>query len=161
MVLITSIVTAVYGLLVMTLQRSSLRDIAQAPGSPLNHPVRTDVIDTLGQIAVVLLGGISIGLWLRDLMIRRRAGRQPDPVELGGLGLIGIALVPLLVWFLMVLSTGMGAVDETLDRLPTAYGWGGLGLLMVAGGFAIGYRAIRPDVPRSIVLPPPQRPPWA
>jgi hypothetical protein len=160
-VLITAIVTAIYGFLVITVQRASLRDIAQAPGSPLNHPLRTDVIDTIGQLAVVTMVGVSVGLWIRDLVNRRRAGRQPDPVELGGFVLIGIALVPLLVWVLMVLSTGMGADDETLDRLPTAYGWGGMGLFLLAAGLAAGYRTLRPDMPSSIVQPPPQRPPWA
>jgi hypothetical protein len=159
--LITAIVSAVYGLLVLTVQRSALRDIAQAPGSPLNHPLRTDVIDTLGQLSVLALGGVSIAFWLRDLMSRRRAGRQPDAVEMGGLALLGIALVPLLVWVLMVMSTGMGADDDTLDRLPTAYGWGGMGLLLLALGFTLGYRTLRPPVSNPIVQPPPQRPPWA
>ena len=160
LVLIAAIVTAVYGLLALTVQRVSLREIAQAPGSPLNHPLRTDVIDTLGQLSVLVLGGLSIGLWIRDLLNRRRANRQPDPVELGGFALIGIALVPLMVWILIVMSTGMGADDDTLDRLPTAYGWGGMGLLVLSVGLALGYRTLRPPVSNPVVQPPPQRPPW-
>ena len=43
----------------------------------------------------------------------------------------------------MVLSTGMGSIDDSLDRLPTAYGWGGTGLLILAVGFALGYRELQ------------------
>jgi hypothetical protein len=158
--LIASIVAAVYGLLVVSIQRVSLREIAQAPGSQLNHPLRTDVIDTIGQLLVLVIGATALWLWLRDVVNRRRVGRQPDPFELGGLALVAVSLVPLVVWLVMVLSTGMGAIDDSLDRLPTAYGWGGTGLLILAAGFALGYRELRPEVSNPVVRPAPDRPPW-
>jgi hypothetical protein len=159
-VMVAFVITAVYGLLVLSIQRVSLREIAQAPGSSLNHPLRTDVIDTIGQLLVLVVGVAALAMWLRDLMNRRKVGRQPDPVELGGLGLVAVSLIPLLVWFVMVLSTGMGAIDDSLDRLPTAYGWGGMGLLILAAGFALGYRELRPPVSNPVVQAAPDRPPW-
>ena len=159
-VLLAAIVTVVYGLLVVSVQRVSLRDISQAPGSPLNHPLRTDVIDTIGQLLVLLIGVAAIAMWLRDLLSRRKVGRQPDPIELGGLGLVAVSLIPILIWLVMVLSTGMGAIDDSIDRLPTAYGWGGVGLLILAVGFALGYRELRPEVPNPVVQAAPNRPPW-
>jgi predicted secreted protein len=159
-VLFATIIAAVYGFLVISVQRVALREISQAPGSPLNHPLRTDVIDTIGQLLLVLVGAAAIGMWTRDLLSRRKAGRQPDSAELGGLLLVGISLVPILVWFVMVLSTGMGASDESLDRLPTAYGWGGIGLLILAIGLFLGYRELKPDVPNAVVQAAPARPPW-
>jgi hypothetical protein len=158
--LIAAIVAAVYGVLVLSIQRVSLREIAQAPGSPLNHPGRTDAIDTIGQLGVLVLGLAALGLWLRDVLSRRKVGLQPDPVELGGLALVAVSLIPLVIWLLMVLSTGMGAIDDTLDRLPTAYGWGGTGLLILAAGFALGYHAVKPEVPNPVVRAAPNRPPW-
>jgi hypothetical protein len=158
--LIAAIVAGIYGLLVVSVQRVSLRDISQAPGSPLNHPLRTDVIDTIGQLLVLVIGLAAIAMWLRDVVSRRKAGRQPDPIELGGLALVAVSLIPILVWLVMVLSTGMGAIDDSLDRLPTAYSWGGTGLLILAVGFVLGYRALRPAVPNPVVLAPPDRPPW-
>ena len=159
-VLLALVIAAVYGLLVLSVQRVSLREISQAPGSPLNHPLRTDVIDTIGQLLVLIVGVAALAMWLRDLLNRRKAGRQPDPVELGGLGLVAVSLIPILVWLVMVLSTGMGAIDDSLHRLPTAYGWGGMGLLILAAGFALGYRELRPEVPNPIVQAAPDRPPW-
>jgi len=159
-VLLALVIAAVYGLLVLSVQRVSLREISQAPGSPLNHPLRTDVIDTIGQLLILIVGVAAIAMWLRDLLNRRKAGRQPDPVELGGLGLVAVSLIPILVWLVMVLSTGMGAIDDSLHRLPTAYGWGGMGLLILAAGFALGYRELRPEVPNPIVQAAPDRPPW-
>lgn len=158
--LIAAISAGVYGLLVLTVQRVSLREIVQAPGSSLNHPLRTDVIDSIGQLLVLIVGAAAIGMWARDVVARRKAKVQPDPVELAGLGLVAASLIPLLIWLVMVLSTGMGAIDETLERLPTAYGWGGLGLLLLAAGFALGYRALKPEVSNPIIRPAPQRPPW-
>ncbi|TWD80759.1 hypothetical protein FB561_1848 [Kribbella amoyensis] len=159
-VLIAAIIAGVYGLLALSVQRVALREIAQAPGSPLNHPLRTDVIDTAGQLLLLVVGGAALGLWLRDLLARRKAARAIDPVELVGLGLIGVALIPLVIWAVMVLSTGLGAVDDAVDRLPTAYGWGGVGLLLLAGGFALGYRELRPEVANPVVQAAPDRPPW-
>ncbi|HEY0471500.1 MAG TPA: hypothetical protein VGD34_07530 [Kribbella sp.] len=159
-VLLAVVIAAVYGLLVLSIQRVSLRDISQAPGSPLNHPLRTDVIDTIGQLLVLIVGLAALGMWLRDLVNRRKAGQQPDPVELGGLGLVAISLIPILVWFVMVVSTGMGGIGDSLNRLPTAYGWGGVGLLILAAGFALGYRELRPPVPDPVVRAAPERPPW-
>jgi hypothetical protein len=158
--LIAAIVAGVYGLLVISVQRVSLRDISQAPGSPLNHPLRTDVIDTIGQVLVLLIGLTAIAMWLRDVVSRRKVGRQPDPIELGGLALVAVSLIPMVIWLGMVLSTGMGAINDTLDRLPTAYSWGGTGLLILALGFALGYRELRPAVPNPVVLAAPDRPPW-
>jgi hypothetical protein len=154
------VIAAVYGLLVISVQRVSIREIAQLPGSPLNHPLRTDVIDTIGQLLILIVGLAALGMWLRDLLSRRKAGRDPDPIELTGLGLIALALIPLLIWFVMVLSTGMGSIDDSLDRLPTAYGWGGFGLLLLAVGFALGYRELRPPVANPVVQAAPDRPPW-
>ncbi|TDU89670.1 hypothetical protein EV138_3245 [Kribbella voronezhensis] len=159
-VLLAAVIAAVYGLLVISVQRVSIREIAQLPGSPLNHPLRTDVIDTIGQLLIVVVGLAALGMWLRDFLNRRKAGREPDPIELIGLGLVAVSLIPLLVWFVMVLSTGMGSVDDSLDRLPTAYGWGGTGLLMLAVGFALGYRELKPAVPNPVVQAAPDRPPW-
>ncbi|ADB29305.1 hypothetical protein Kfla_0177 [Kribbella flavida DSM 17836] len=159
-VLLATIIAAVYGLLVVSVQRVSLRDISQAPGSPLNHPLRTDVIDTIGQLLTVVVGVAALVMWLRDLRVRRQARRRPDPVELAGLGLVGLSLIPILIWAGIVLSTGLGAVDESLDRLPTAYGWGGLGLLVLALGFALGYRELKPEIPNPVVQAAPERPPW-
>jgi hypothetical protein len=158
--LIAAIVAGIYGLLVISVQRVSLRDIAQAPGSPLNHPLRTEVIDTIGQVLVLVIGLAAIAMWLRDMLSRRKVGRQPEPIELGGLALVAVSLIPILIWLVMVLSTGMGAIDDSLDRLPTAYGWGGTGLLILAVGFALGYRELRPAVPNPVVLAAPDRPPW-
>lgn len=159
-VLLATIIAGVYGLLVLSVQRVALREIAQAPGSALNHPMRTDVIDTIGQLLLLLVGAAAITMWVRDLLARRRAGRQPDPIELGGLLLVGVSIVPLTIWLVMILSTGMGAIDESLYRLPTAYGWGGIGLLILATGLALGYRELRPDVSNPVVQAPPARPPW-
>lgn len=158
--LAAAIISAVYGLLVLSIQRVALREISQAPGSALNHPLRTDVIDTIGQLLVVLVGLAALVMWLRDLLNRRKVGRTPDPFELGGLALVGVSVIPLLVWLVMVLSTGMGAIDDSLDRLPTAYGWGGTGLLILAAGFALGYRELKPEVSNPVVLQAPDRPPW-
>ena len=159
-VLLATIIAAVYGLLVVSVQRVSLREISQNPGSPLNHPLRTDVIDTIGQLLILLVGVAAIGMWLRDVLSRRKVGRQPDPIELGGLGLVAVSLVPLLIWLVMVLTTGMGAIDDSLRRLPTAYAWGGTGLLILAVGFAIGYRELKPEVPNPVVQAAPTTPPW-
>ncbi|WBQ05300.1 hypothetical protein [Kribbella sp. CA-293567] len=159
-VLIAAIIAAVYGLLVISVQRVSLREISQSPGSPLNHPLRTDTIDTIGQLLIVIVGLTGLGMWLRDVHNRRKAGRRPDPIELTGLGLIAASLIPLMVWFVMLLTTGMGAIDESLDRLPTAYGWGGFGLLLLAVGFALGYRELKPAVRNPVVQQAPDRPPW-
>jgi hypothetical protein len=159
-VLLAVVIAAVYGLLVISVQRVSIREIAQLPGSPLNHPLRTDVIDTIGQLLIILVGVAALGMWLRDFLNRRKAAREPDPIELIGLGLVAVSLIPLLIWFVMVLSTGMGSIDDSLDRLPTAYGWGGTGLLILAVGFALGYRELRPPVANPIVQAAPDRPPW-
>ncbi len=159
-VLLALVIAAVYGLLVISVQRVSIREIAQLPGSPLNHPLRTDVIDTVGQLLIVLIGAVALIMWLRDVMQRRKVGRDPDPFEIVGLCLVGVSLIPLFIWFVMVLSTGMGSIDDNLDRLPTAYGWGGTGLLILAVGFALGYRELRPDVPNPVVQAAPDRPPW-
>ncbi|MFI7060117.1 hypothetical protein ACIBL3_03960 [Kribbella sp. NPDC050124] len=159
-VLLATIVAAVYGLLVLSVQRVALREISQAPGSPLNHPLRTDVIDTIGQLLLLLVGVAAIVMWIRDVLARRKVGREIEPIELGGLLLVGVSLVPILIWAGMVLSTGMGAIDDSLDRLPTAYGWGGIGLLILALGFLLGYRELKPDVSNPVVQGAPARPPW-
>lgn len=159
-VLLAAIIAAVYGLLVVSVQRVSLREISQAPGSPLNHPLRTDVIDTIGQLLILIFGLAAIAMWLRDVLSRRKVGQQPDPIELGGLGLVAVSLLPLLVWLVMVLTTGVGAIDDSLQRLPTAYGWGGVGLLILAVGFGIGYRELKPEVSNPVVKAAPDRPPW-
>jgi hypothetical protein len=118
------------------------------------------VIDTIGQLLVLVIGLAAIAMWLRDVLSRRKVGRQPDPIELGGLALVAVSLIPILTWLVMVLSTGMGGIDGSLDRLPTAYAWGGTGLLILAVGFVLGYRALRPAVPNPVVLAAPDRPPW-
>jgi predicted secreted protein len=159
-VLIAAIVAAVYGLLVISVQRVALREISQAPGSALNHPLRTDVIDTIGQLLLLLVGAAAIAMWARDVLARRKVGRELDPIEVGGLLLVGVALVPILIWAVMVLSTGMGAIDDSLDRLPTAYGWGGIGLLILAVGFFLGYRELKPPVANPVVEAAPARAPW-
>lgn len=158
-VLLAAIIAAVYGLMVLTVQRVSIREITQAPGSPLNHPLRTDVIDALGQLLIVLVGVAALALWARDLLARRKVGRQQDIYELIGGVLVGVSLVPLLIWAVMVLSTGLGSADDTLDRLPTAYAWGGFGLLILAAGFFLGYRELKPDFD-TVVRAAPGRPPW-
>ncbi|MFC5261878.1 hypothetical protein ACFPJ1_07120 [Kribbella qitaiheensis] len=158
--LLATIIAAVYGLLVLSVQRVSLREISQAPGSSLNHPLRTDVIDTIGQLLILVVGVAAIVMWLRDVMSRRKAGQQPDPVELGGLGLVALSLIPLLIWMVIVLTTGMGAIDDSLHRLPTAYGWGGTGLLLLAVGFGLGYRELKPEVSNPVVKAAPDHPPW-
>jgi hypothetical protein len=159
-VLLAAVIAAVYGLLVVSVQRVSLREISQAPGSPLNHPLRTDVLDTIGQLLVLIVGVAALAMWLRDLQGRRKARRELDPFELGGLGLVALSLIPILIWLGMVLSTGLGSADDSLHRLPTAYGWGGFGLLLLALGFALGYRELKPEVPNPVVQAAPDRPPW-
>jgi hypothetical protein len=159
-VLLATIIAGLYGLLVISIQRVSLREISQAPGSPLNHPLRTDVIDTIGQLLILIVGAAALVMWLRDVLARRKAGIQPDPIELGGLALVAVSFIPLLIWLIMVLTTGMGAIDDSLDRLPTAYAWGGTGLLILALGLFLGYRELKPDVPNPLITPAPDRPPW-
>ena len=129
-------VAAVYGLLVVSVQRVALREISQAPGSPLNHPLRTDVIDTIGQLLLHRGRRGRAGAVdprrarppqgrtpARPGRARRSAaGRglaDPDP-DLGCHGPVHRHWV---------------RIDDTLDRLPTAYGWGGIGLLILAAGF--------------------------
>ncbi|GAA0573736.1 hypothetical protein HPO96_17195 [Kribbella sandramycini] len=157
--LIAAIVAGFYGLLVITMQRVSIREITQAPGSPLNHPLRTDVIDTLGQLLTILVGAVALYLWARDLLARRKVKEQPETTELVGLVLIAVSVIPLLLWLGLVLSTGLGANDGTLDRLPRAYGFGGLGLLVLAAGFALGYRTFKPAF-QPVVRSAPGRAPW-
>lgn len=152
-------VAAFYGLLVLTVQRGALREIAQAPGSDLNHPLRTDIIDTIGQLAVAGLTGVVLALWLRDILERRRSGRSPVVMELVAFGFMGVALVFVLIWVFMIASTGFGSLDETTGRLPTAYGYGGLGLWLLAAGLFLVYRALRSDV-YSVIDAGPPRPPW-
>ncbi|TCO24907.1 hypothetical protein EV652_108443 [Kribbella steppae] len=159
-VLIAAIIAAVYGLLVLSVQRVALREISQAPGSALNHPLRTDVIDTIGQLLLLLVGAAAIAMWTRDVLARRKVGRELDPIEVGGLLLVGVALVPIVIWAVMVLSTGMGAIDDSLDRLPSAYGWGGIGLLILSVGFFLGYRELKPPVGNPVVQAAPARAPW-
>ncbi|MFI5710470.1 hypothetical protein [Kribbella sp. NPDC051620] len=159
-VLLAAVIAGIYGLLVVSVQRISLREISQLPGSPLNHPLRTDVIDTIGQLLTLIVGLAALGMWLRDVLNRRKADRQPDPIELTGLGLVALSLIPILIWFVMVLTTGMGAIDDSLHRLPTAYAWGGTGLLILAVGLALGYRELKPEVRNPVVQQAPDRPPW-
>ncbi|MFF0338988.1 hypothetical protein [Kribbella sp. NPDC004875] len=153
-------IAALYGLLVISVQRVSLRDISQAPGSPLNHPLRTDVIDAVGQLLLLVVGVVALVMWFRDVRARVRAGRQLEPGELVGLILVAVSAVPILVWLVMVLSTGLGANDESVHRLPTAYGWGGFGLLLLAAGLFLGYRELKPEVPNPVVQGPPAKAPW-
>lgn len=157
---LAAFIAALYGLLVVSVQRVALREISQAPGSPLNHPLRTDVIDTIGQLVLIVVGAAALVMWIRDVLARRKAGRQLDPVELGGLLLVAVSVIPILVWLIMVLSTGLGAIDDSVDRLPTAYGWGGIGLLILAAGLAIGYRELKPEVRNPVVQGPPTKAPW-
>jgi hypothetical protein len=159
-VLLAAVIAGIYGLLVVSVQRVSLREISQLPGSPLNHPLRTDAIDTIGQLLTLIVGLAALAMWLRDVQNRRKADRQPDPIELTGLGLVALSFIPLLIWFVMVLTTGMGAIDDSLHRLPTAYGWGGTGLLILALGLALGYRELKPEVSNPVVQQAPDRPPW-
>jgi hypothetical protein len=159
-VLLAAVIAGIYGLLVISVQRTSLREISQLPGSPLNHPLRTDAIDTIGQLLTLIVGLAALGMWLRDVLNRRKANRQPDPFELTGLGLVALSLIPILIWFVMVLTTGMGAIDDSLHRLPTAYAWGGTGLLILTVGLALGYRELKPEVRNPVVLQAPDRPPW-
>ncbi len=157
--LVAGIVTAFYALLVLTVQRTALREIAQAPGSELNHPLRTDVIDTLGQLAAGILTAIALTLWIRDVLNRRRQGRWPAVAEYVGFGLIGLGAIFLLIWFLMIASTGFGSDDTATGRLPSAYGYGGFGLALVAAGLFTAYRVLRPDM-QPVVQSAPARAPW-
>ncbi len=157
--LIAGIVAAFYGLLALSVQRTALREIAQAPGSELNHPLRTDVIDTIGQLSVAILTGAALTLWIRDLLARRRQGRSPAIAEYVGLGLITLGAVFILIWMLMIASTGFGSDDATTGRLPSAYGYGGFGLLLVGAGLFVAYRVLRPDL-QPVVQSAPYRPPW-
>ena len=152
-------VAAFYGLLVLTVQRAALREIAQAPGSDLNHPLRTDIIDTIGQLAVAGLTGVVLALWIRDILERRKDGRSPVVMELVAFGFMAVALVFVLIWVFIVASTGFGSLDETTGRLPTAYGYGGLGLWLLAVGLFLVYRALRQDI-YSVIDAGPARPPW-
>ncbi|GAA2835891.1 hypothetical protein GCM10010522_62680 [Kribbella solani] len=157
---LAAFVAVIYGLLVLTVQRVALREISQAPGSPLNHPLRTDVLDAIGQLLLVIVGAAALVMWLRDVIARRKAGRQPDLAELSGLILVAVSLVPILVWVILVLSTGLGSSDGSVHRLPTAYGWGGFGLLLLAVGLFLGYRELKPAVPNPVVQGPPAKAPW-
>jgi hypothetical protein len=157
--LIGGIVAAFYGLLVLTVQRTALREIAQQPGSDLNHPLRTDVIDTIGQLAVAGLTGVVLALWIRDLAERRKRGKSPVLAELVAFGFIGVGVLFMVIWGLIIASTGFGSIDDTTRRLPTAYGYGGVGLWMVAVGLFLVYRTLRPDV-TPVVQAAPGRPPW-
>ena len=152
-------VAAFYGLLVLTVQRAAFREIAQAPGSDLNHPLRTDIIDTIGQLAVAGLTGVVLALWIRDILERRKDGRTPVVMELVAFGFMAVALVFVLIWVFIVASTGFGSLDETTGRLPTAYGYGGLGLWLLAVGLFLVYRALRQDI-YSVIDAGPARPPW-
>ncbi|WP_405063341.1 hypothetical protein OG474_17340 [Kribbella sp. NBC_01505] len=158
-VLLATLIAAIYGLMVISIQRVSIREITQAPGSTLNHPLRTDVIDALGQLLILLVGVAALALWARDVLARRKAARQPETSEILGGVLVAASLIPLLVWLVMVLTTGLGAADDTLDRLPKAYAWGGFGLLILAAGLFLGYRELKPD-PDTVVRAAPGRAPW-
>ncbi|HZX04068.1 hypothetical protein [Kribbella sp.] len=157
---LAAFIATIYGLLVLTVQRVALRDISQAPGSPLNHPLRTDVLDAIGQLLLVVVGVAGLVMWIRDLLARRKAGTNPKPAELIGLLLVAVSAIPILVWLIIVLSTGLGSDDGAVHRLPTAYGWGGFGLLILAVGFFLGYRELRPEVPNPVVKAPPVKAPW-
>ncbi|WP_350279795.1 hypothetical protein [Kribbella sp. HUAS MG21] len=159
-VALAAFVAAIYGLLVLTVQRVALREISQAPGSPLNHPLRTDVLDAIGQLLLIVVGSVALVMWIRDVLARRKAGSRPDASELVGLTLVAVSAVPILVWVIIVLSTGLGADDGAVHRLPTAYGWGGLGLLLLAVGLFLGYRELKPDVSNPVVQGPPAKAPW-
>ena len=157
--LIGGIVAAFYGLLVLTVQRTAIREIAQQPGSDLNHPLRTDVIDTIGQLAVAGLTGVVLALWIRDLFERRKRGKSPVLAELVAFGFIGAGVLFMVIWGLIIASTGFGSIDDTTRRLPTAYGYGGVGLWLLAVGLFLVYRTLRPDV-IPVVQSAPGRPPW-
>lgn len=157
---LAAFIAAIYGLLVVSVQRVALREISQAPGSPLNHPLRTDVLDAIGQLLLVVVGTGALVMWVRDVLARRKAGGRPDPAELAGLLLVAVSVVPILVWLIMVLSTGLGASDGAVHRLPTAYGWGGFGLLILAVGLFLGYRELKPDVSNPVVKGAPAKAPW-
>ena len=157
---LATFIATIYGLLVLTVQRVALREISQAPGSPLNHPLRTDVLDAIGQLLLVVVGVAALAMWIRDVLARRKVGRNPDAVELVGLLLVAVSAVPILVWLIIVLSTGLGGNDGAVHRLPTAYGWGGFGLLILAVGFFLGYRELKPDVANPVVNAPPAKAPW-
>jgi hypothetical protein len=157
---LAAFIAAIYGLLVVSVQRVALREISQAPGSPLNHPLRTDVLDAIGQLLLVVVGTAALVMWVRDVLARHKFGRRPDPAELAGLLLVAVSVIPILVWLLMVLSTGLGASDDAVHRLPTAYGWGGFGLLILAVGLFLGYRELKPDVPNPVVKGAPAKAPW-
>jgi hypothetical protein len=157
--MIGAVVAAFYGLLVLTVQRTALREIAQAPGSDLNHPLRTDIIDTIGQLAVAGLTGVVLALWIRDLVERRKRGKAPVIAELVAFGFIAVAMVFVVIWALIIASTGFGSLDDTTDRLPTAYGYGGLGLWLLAVGLFLVYRTLRPDL-APVMGHSPSRPPW-
>ncbi|WP_427887132.1 hypothetical protein ACQHIV_29575 [Kribbella sp. GL6] len=157
---LAAFIAAIYGLLVLTVQRVALREISQAPGSPLNHPLRTDVLDAIGQLLLVVVGVAGLVMWVRDLLARRKAGTNPKPPELVGLLAVAVSAIPILVWLIIVLSTGLGGNDGAVHRLPAAYGWGGFGLLLLAVGFFLGYRELRPDLPNPVVKAPPAKAPW-
>jgi hypothetical protein len=157
---LAAFIATIYGLLALTVQRVALRDISQAPGSPLNHPLRTDVLDAIGQLMLVVVGGAALAMWIRDLLARRKVRRNPDVAELVGLGLVAVSAVPILVWLIIVLSTGLGGNDGAVHRLPAAYGWGGFGLLILAVGLFLGYRELKPDLPNPVVKGPPAKAPW-
>ncbi|MEU8223770.1 hypothetical protein [Kribbella sp. NPDC048915] len=157
---LATFVAAIYGLLVVSVQRVALREISQAPGSPLNHPLRTDVLDAIGQLLLLVVGTAALVMWIRDVLARLKANRRPDPAELTGLLLVAVAAVLIVVWLFMVLSTGLGGNDGAVHRLPTAYGWGGAGLLILAAGLFLGYRELKPDVPNPVVRDAPAKAPW-
>ena len=157
---LATFIAAIYGLLVVSVQRVALREISQAPGSPLNHPLRTDVLDAIGQLLLLVVGTGALVMWLRDVLARRKAGRRPEAAELAGLLLVAVSAVLILVWLFMVLSTGLGGSDDAVHRLPTAYGWGGVGLLLLAVGLFLGYRELMPDVSNPVVKGAPAKAPW-
>jgi hypothetical protein len=157
---LATFVAAIYGLLVISVQRVALREISQAPGSPLNHPLRTDVLDAIGQLLLLVVGTGALVMWIRDVLARHKAGRRPEPAEVAGLLLVAVSVVLILIWLLMVLSTGLGGSDDAVHRLPTAYGWGGVGLLILAVGLFLGYRELKPDVSNPVVKGAPAKAPW-
>lgn len=95
---LAAFIAGIYGLLVVSVQRVALREISQAPGSPLNHPLRTDVLDAIGQLLLVVVGTAALVMWIRDVLARHKASRRPDPAELAGLILVAVSIVPILVW---------------------------------------------------------------